>query len=161
MKKKQTNAELQNRVDHCMTLLAMGKKRAQILVDPIVKSWGMTDSSVDKYLKHAKNDIVGNSQQARSEHLGRAVLNLDYIYQKALEEGDIPALRLCLDCQKEKNRLLQLSDVYKPSEGKDVDAIMPADVRSMIDKVRIVNPPTHERYLEEDYAEGLIAGADK
>ncbi|RKX92188.1 MAG: hypothetical protein DRP59_06130, partial [Spirochaetes bacterium] len=66
-----------------------------------------------------------------------------------------------LDCQKEKNRLLQLSDVYKPSEGKDVDAIMPADVRSMIDKVRIVNPPTHERYLEEDYAEGLIAGADK
>ena len=150
-------AELADRIDHCLTLLARGSKRAQILVDSRVRSWGMTDSSIDKYIKHAKNEIVGNAQQARTEHLGRAVMNLDYLYIKALEADD---LKLCLDCQKEKNRLLKLSDVYRPPSG-EVEEVMPADVRKLIDKVRVVNPPRHEKFLEEDYGKDLLVGASK
>ena len=157
-KGKQGNAELQDRVDFCITLLARGLKRSQILVNPTIISWGMTKSSIDKYLKHARNDIVGNAQQGRSEHLGRAVMNLDYLYQKALDGDD---LALCLNIQKEKNRLLQLSDVYRPKDGKAVDQVLPADVRKMIDQVRVVNPPVKDKYLDRDYAENLIVGANK
>ena len=163
--KKQTNAELQNRVDLVILLLAKGKKRSQILVDDDVCSWGMGQGSIDKYIKHAKNEIVGNSQQARTEHLGRAVLNLDYIYKESLDSavGDAKAsmLRLCLDCQKEKNKLLQLTDVYNPKTNDKVDEVMPADVRKLIDTVRIVNSPNKEDYIDEDYGQGLIVGSSK
>jgi len=162
---KQSNAIIQNRIDHIITLLARGMKRAQILVDPEVESWGLTNSAIDNYLRKAKDDIVGNSMQARTEHLGRAILNLDYMYKVALEnaEGDqkIQSLKLCLDIQKEKNRLLKLTEVYKPSEKKEEKDILPAEVRDMIDNVRIINPPVKEKYLDEEVGRGLLVGADE
>ncbi len=170
---KQSNAVVADRLDHIITLLAQGKKRAQILVDPLIVSWRMANSSIDKYLQKAKGEIVENSQQARSEHLGRAVMNLDYLYtitlnklqddQGRLLDDRIPAVRVCLDIQKEKNRLLQLSRVYDPLGPKDIpEDLMPDAVRKMLDDVKIVNTPTpREIDLDAEFGKGLIAGSSE
>lgn len=170
---KKTNAVIQDRLDHVITLIARGSKRAQILVDPEVVSWRMANSSIDKYLQKAKGEIVENSQQARSEHLGRAVMNLDYLYKLTLdqtvdEEGKVvdnplPAIRTCLDIQKEKNRLLQLSKVYDPLGPKDIpEELLPEAVHKLLDDVKIVNPPPpREIDLDAEYGKNMIAGSSK
>ncbi len=151
-----------NRNDHIITLLARGLKRAQILVDPLVLSWRMQNSSIDKYMQKAKGDIVSNSQQGRTEHLGRAIMNLDYLYMITIktlidEEGNFlpdmtPTARLCLDIVKEKNKLLQLSKVYDPAATVGSEEIMPDAVHKLLDDVRIVNAPK-----ERDESEVLAA----
>ena len=113
--KKLNKAIFADHIDYVILLIAKGKKRAQIMSDSKVLSWGLTRSSIDNYIRHAKNEIVNNSLQSRQEHLGRSILNLDYLYREALnragsEEG-MQALRLCLDIQKEKNRLLKLRNL--------------------------------------------------
>ena len=168
-KTKQNNAEMENRYDHIITLLAKGLKRAQILVDPVVLSWRMTNSSIDKYLQHCKGEIVSNSQQARTEHLGRAVMNLDYLYKLTLDQtvGEdgrtvaepLPAIRMCLDIQKEKNRLLQLSKVYDPNGDDAPEELVPDAVHKLMDKVRLVNAPKlREIDLDAEVGKKLIAG---
>lgn len=174
-KVKQNNAELQYRYDHVITLLAKGLKRAQIFVDPTVLSWRMSNGSLDKYLQHAKGEIVSNSQQARTEHLGRAVMNLDYLYKLTLDQTIIqsgedkgqtvkeplPAIRVCLEIQKEKNRLLKLCDVYNPDSAKMPEELVPDEVHKMLDAVSIVNAPVRTIDLDAEFGKGLIAGNSK
>ncbi|MEE9459846.1 MAG: hypothetical protein V3V84_08800 [Candidatus Bathyarchaeia archaeon] len=170
---KKSNAVIQDRLDHVITLLARGLKRAQILVDAEVVSWRMANSSIDKYLQKAKGEIVENSQQARSEHLGRSVMNLDYLYKISLDKttdddgrvvsDPLPAIRVCLDIQKEKNRLLQLSKVYDPRGPADIpEELLPDEVHKLLDDVKIVNPPPpREIDLDAEFGKNLIAGSTK
>ena len=137
----------------------------------VVKGLKVIKVSIDKYLQKAKGEIVENSQQARSEHLGRAVMNLDYLYKISLDkttEGNgkvvtdpLPAIRVCLDIQKEKNRLLQLSRVYDPRGPKDVpEELLPDEVHKLLDDVKIVNvPPPREIDLDAEFGKNLIAGS--
>lgn len=171
-KTKQNNAELQNRWDHIITLLAQGLKRSQVLVNPIVLSWRMSNGSIDKYIQHAKGEIVSNSQQARTEHLGRAVMNLDYLYKLSLDQtvddkgntvdDPLPAIKTCLDIQKEKNRLLQLSKVYDPA-GTDIpEELVPDEVHKLIDGIKILNAPAiRGRDMDAEFGKALIAGSSK
>ena len=167
-KKKQNNAELQYRYDHLITLLAKGLKRAQILVDPTVLYWRMSNGSIDKYLQRAKGEIVSNAQQARTEHLGRGVMNLDYLYSMSLgmiktdDQGkttpeSLPAIRTCLEIQKEKNRLLQLSSVYDPNTTDTPEELLPDEVHKMLDDITIVNAPIREADLDAEYGKAVIA----
>ena len=169
-KQKATNSELQDRYDHVITLLARGMKRAQILVDPVILSWRKGDSSIDKYLQKCKGDIVSNAQQARTEHLGRAVMNLGYLYKLALDqtvdkdgntvEEPLPAIRVCLDIQKEKNRLLQLSKVYDPNELPPSEELLPDAVHKLLDDVKIVNAPAVRQIdMDAEIGKNLIAGS--
>ena len=165
-KTKIKNAEMADRIDHIITLLAKGLKRAQILADPTVASWRMTSGSIDNYMRKAKGDIVENSQQARTEHLGRAVMNLDYLYTMALDCIDdddvdtIPAIRIALDIQKEKNRLLTLSKVYDPIGADIPEELVPEAVHKMLDEITIVNSPTiREKDLDAEFGKKLIAGS--
>ena len=171
-KQKQTNAEMENRYDHVITLLARGLKRSQILVDPVILSWRMTNSSIDKYMQHCKGEIIHNSQQARTEHLGRAVMNLDYLYKLTLdkttdENGKTvaepgPMVKLCLDIQKEKNKLLQLSSVYDPTTTDIQLEIVPAEVIKMLDEVEIVNAPSVRKVdLDAEFGKSLLTGSSK
>ena len=171
-KTKQNNAELQYRYDHVITLLAQGLKRSQILINPTVLSWRMSNGSIDKYIQHAKGEIVSNSQQARTEHLGRAVMNLDYLYKLTLDQtidadgntvkDPLPAIRVCLDIQKEKNRLLQLSKVYDPSSPDIPEELIPDEVHKLLDDITIVNaPPVREKDLDAEFGKSLIAGSSK
>ena len=137
-KKKLTNAEILERVEHIMDLLAQNKKRAQILQDPVVVSWQMSNGSVDKYIKHAKDDIALNVQQGKEEHLSRSVLNLSYLYKVALEKKDY---RLCLDIQKELNRLLRLDEAYRSPGQLDKQPETPVEVRELVDSIKILNAP--------------------
>jgi len=137
-KTKLTTVEILSRVDHIIDLLAQNKKRAQIMQDPTVLLWDMTHSSIDKYIKHARNDIALNSKQARSEHLSRSILNLTYLYKVNLEKEEY---RLCLDIQKELNRLLSLSEVFQPAVEGSKDSTAPKEIRAMLDSIDIVNAP--------------------
>lgn len=171
-KTKVNNAELQDRYDLVITLLAKGLKRAQILVNPTVLSWRMSNGTIDKYLQKAKGEIIENSQQARTEHLGRGVMNLDYLYKCSLDTiefdnktgkpiGDnvLPAINTCLNIQKEKNKLLQLSSVYDPAKKKKAVEVMPDEVKKMLDSVTIVNAPVPEGIdLDAEFGKQLIAG---
>ena len=137
-KGKLTNSEIQDRVDIVLDLLAQNKKRMQIMTNDAVQAWNVTPSSVDKYIKKARDDIALNSRQARTEHLGTAVMNLSYLYKVSLEKGDH---RLCLDIQREKNRLLKLDQAYLPSASVSKKGTAPKEVTDMIDKITIVNSP--------------------
>ncbi len=181
-KKKQNNAELEDRYDHMITLLAKGLKRAQILVDPLVLSWRMSIGSIDKYLQRCKGEIVSNAQQARTEHLGRAIMNLDYLYSLSMSktiietetvneagpvvktyrpvEDPLPAVKLCLDIQKEKNKLLQLSKVYDPDGLPPEETMLPDAVHKLLDEVKVVNAPkVREIDLNAEVGKSLIAGS--
>lgn len=136
-KPKLKTAELLDRVDHVVDLIAQSLKRSQIINDPVVRSWDMTDSSIDKYIRHARDEVALNAKQAKIEHLGRSILNLSYLYKIALDKEDH---RLCLDIQKEKNRLLKLDEVYTPLTESGNEGT-PEEVRKMIDKITILNPP--------------------
>ena len=171
-KKKINNAELQSRYDLIITLIAKGLKRSQILINPTVMSWRMSNATIDKYLQKAKGEIIENSQQARTEHLARGVMNLDYLYKCALDTlefddetgkpiGDnvLPVVKSCLDIQKEKNRLLQLSSVYDPTKRQKAVEIMPSEVQTLIDSVKIVNAPVPDALdLDAEFGKNLIAG---
>ncbi len=137
-KSKLTTVEILSRVDHIIDLLAQNKKRAQIMKDPTVELWDMTQSSIDKYIKHARDDIALNSKQARSEHLSRSILNLTYLYKINLEKEEY---RLCLDIQKELNRVLNLQDAYQPTTPDKESESTPKEIRAMLDNIDIVNAP--------------------
>ncbi len=143
--RKLTIAEMQDRIDFVITLLAQNKKRSQILANDTIKSWGLTNSSVDKYIKRAREDIQLNADQGRKEHLGRAILDLEYLYKVNLDKKDYAQ---ALACRKELNRLLRLDDVYRPIEKEEVNGT-PAEVMELIDQIRIVDPPDHE-YKKKD-----------
>ena len=137
-KGKLSNAAIQDRVDIVIDLLAQNKKRMQIQEHPTVLGWDVTQSSVDKYIKKARDDIALNSRQARTEHLGTAVMNLGYLYKVSLDNKDY---RLCLDIQKEKNRLLKLDTAYLPASPSNKGSTAPKEVMDMIDSIQVLNPP--------------------
>ena len=144
-KTKLTTVEILSRVDHIIDLLAQNKKRAQIMKDKVVLEWDMTQSSIDKYIKHARDDIALNSKQARSEHLSRSILNLTYLYKINLELAsatkEVQYFRLCLDIQKELDRVLKLDEAYSPTVSSSGKETAPEAVRAMLDGIDIINPP--------------------
>lgn len=137
-KKKGTVVEIANRVDHVIDLLARSYKRMQIHDDNVVKAWNMAQTSIDNYIKKAREEISRYSRQAKTEHLARSVLGLTFLYKLAIEDKDH---RLALDIIKEQNRLMKLDDTYEKTQGDKPGESSPQAVRDMLDKIQIVNEP--------------------
>lgn len=131
-------AMMNDRVAHIIELLARSYKRMQIHEDPIVKDWKMAQSSIDNYIKKAREEISRYSRQAKTEHLAKNVLGLNYLYKIAIETKDH---RLALDIIKEQNRLMRLDDTYARTQSVEKASDSPQAVRDMLDKITIVNEP--------------------
>ncbi len=137
-RRKITVAEMSDRIAHIIELLARSFKRMQIHEDPTVKGWKMAQSSIDNYIKKAREEISRYSRQAKTEHLAKNVLGLNYLYKIAIESKDY---RLALDIIKEQNRLMKLDDTYARTQSDEKATTSPQDVRDMLDKITIVNEP--------------------
>jgi len=137
-KKKITIAEMTDRIDHIIELLAKSFKRMQIHADKTVKGWEMAQSSIDNYIKKAREEISRYSRQAKTEHLAKNVLGLNYLYKLSIEGKDY---RLALDIIKEQNRLMRLDDTYAKTQSTETSDTAPQEVRDMLGKIEIVNEP--------------------
>ena len=137
-RRKITQAQVASRVEHIIDCLARSYKRMQIHDDPTVKQWDMAQTSIDNYIKKAREEVSRYSRQAKTEHLAKSILGLAHLYRKALDDDDS---RLALDIIKEQNRLMKLDVTYEQEQNNVVRADSPQEIRDMLDKITIVGEP--------------------
>ena len=145
---KSTNAELQNRIDIVIDCLSKKMKRAQIINLCLTeyKDWDIGYTTVDNYLRKARNQMIEQVNATRQELRSEAANDLRYLYKKCLDEGDYStALRV----RKELSDMFLLKGAaIDPPLGlkeKDVTEALPDEIENMFtEKLEIANPIVEE-----------------
>ena len=108
------------KVDYIISLVAQGKKRHQIVKDEEVASWKFSKIKLNSIIKRARVAIEHLALMNADQHIAKAILELNYIYQLGLTTGD---LKSALAARKELNDLLSLKRLITttapPAKGID------------------------------------------
>ena len=125
-----TTVELANRITRISEILIRGMSRAVILQYVAEKTdWGVSEKTVDNYIKKAKSIINAGSETDIDYEIGKAKERSEFLWQKAISMQDFREARAV---QKDRRDLLGL-DASKRLElsGPESGAI----------EVIYVNPP--------------------
>lgn len=129
--KKATHAELQRRVAVVQELIARKLRESEIIEhvrENYHEEWRVTNNTVKNYIRLAKEDIVKQIKRNSAAIFAEGVMDLNYLYRKAIDEGDI---RTALAIRKEKNTVL---NVYSMTahDPKDQPTDSDAEIEEMM-----------------------------
>ncbi len=112
MASKSTKAEKEARVNRVYDMLLIGLNRYQILQNPSVRAWGVTDRQVDTYIGDAYALLAAEAEYYRGREIGKAKARLELVIKNALIKADFTSV---LSAQRELNKLFSL---YEPEAPK-------------------------------------------
>lgn len=121
---KPSKAELQRRIAIVMDLLAQKYKRSEIYDYIINESdWGVTYATMRMYINRAKGEIAKAIQRSAYQNLGESMLDMRYLYRRALDQGDV---KTALAVRKEMNTVLHVGEGGEPvdvtnTESSDIE----------------------------------------
>lgn len=88
MRRRVDKTEYQNRLDVVMSLRVRGLPSSQI-VKAVSKQWEISDRHARRYLKAAKEQASRQMDETSSEQFGDLMDELKFIYQQAIQNGDL------------------------------------------------------------------------
>lgn len=144
---RSTSAELQDRIDVVIELLARKFKRAQIIefCGTNFSTWEVGPKTIDSYIKRAHAQLLEQMITTRTELRSEAVNDLRYLYKKALEADDT---RAALAVRRELTDMLALKGPVindeEPAlgEAEAVGEVLPGDVDDLLGRhVEVVALP--------------------
>lgn len=106
---KSNDAETINRINRVYQLLIQGWHRSDI-VQFGSKEWGVSDRSVDEYIRRANTIINANAKVKQKRELNKMLNRHDDMRSRAYKVDD---LRLILDIDREDAKILGL---YQPEK---------------------------------------------
>jgi len=111
---RSTDAETIERVNKIYQLLIQGWHRPEILQFG-VKTWGISERSVDEYIRYANTDIKKNAEAKQKRALNYMLNRHSDLISRAYTEGN---LRLALDVDREDAKLMGL---YAPEKSSNLN----------------------------------------
>lgn len=166
MRRTATAAEVILRTKSVVTWIAQKKKRAQIIVLAHAEGWAVKPSTVDIYIRKAKDEIKEMASKDQALAYVEAILDLDYLYALAVEKKDVAT---CLSIRREKNKLYNLYPEHsmgsnQPHEGKgrlgspERSGEVSEAVKKIVASQGVSTPkPVEKSVYEELEAEGALA----
>jgi len=132
-----TSAEVILRTNKVVAWIAQKKKRSEIIDLVQAEGWAITASSVDTYIRRAKDEIQEMASKDRALAYVEAVLDLDFMYAQAVADEDYA---LCLQVRKEKNKLYNLYP-KQPNNGSQTgatlgDGVLPGSSKGISEAVQ-------------------------
>ena len=100
--------EVEKRVGEIYDLLIVGYSRRECLQYASEKAWGVTERTVDNYIRRAKDIFRREAKYIREMELGRSLARLDRLFKSNMKIQDFKAALATL---KERNTMLGL---YEP-----------------------------------------------
>ena len=126
MGNKSTHAETQSRVATIYRLLLNGLRRREIIQYVSENTdWGVSERSVDNYIKQATAEISEINKSEKIAAYGMARRRLDDLYFKSMKINDY---KTCLQIQKELNVLEGMKTVKTEFTGNVQFQPVPNDV---------------------------------
>ena len=140
---KNTDIEIDKRVDLLVSLILQGYSRRDILgYTGESTDWNVCENTIDSYLAQARQIIQLESKERRQYHIGETVLRLGLLFKKSFENDDY---KNCLSIQNTLIKLLALDAPVKTNESKDPRII----IKEKYDILRITKSLTHQEAVDQ------------
>lgn len=91
MGKKATRAEVEQRVQVILRMLANGVQRPAIL-EHARNAWGLSRGSADDYIRKAKDQIIECCEEERKDFIARKLYQLEDVVMKAAKRENHSAM---------------------------------------------------------------------
>jgi len=106
MSGKSTNAQVSVRVNEVFIMLIAGSRRAEIIQYAENNEWELCDSSIDDYIRKAKDSVTEYLDIKKDEWTSKQIARYEHLFTKAY---DIQDYKTCLAVAKEHSLLLGLN----------------------------------------------------
>lgn len=91
---KLSPAEREEHENDIYTLYINGATRRQMLKYAYENHWGLSETSIDAYIRKAKAKARAAAKYKEEIELGKAILRYDELYRRAMTEKDLRVARL-------------------------------------------------------------------